>query len=245
MSTTRSVKTSEQRKHPRARFSLSLCRKRFRKRRRGAAKKPQASPAELEARDSPAGEDDTPDADALQDFLRSRPTIERLMQQNIIRDVQADGLRRAAAATELGRRLSVRPSAEELLDKNVLKASASSPAIAAVRASVSKQQHRDHLARSLRRKPALDELVRRNIYRSSEEMEAGGMSGAGGGGGSAGGSGGVSLQLQVALLNELMRKRPSLDQLVVRAELSKREEEEEGGRRVSRPAPSSSSLQAS
>lgn len=149
------------------------------------------------------------------------------MQQNIIRDAQADGLRRAAAASELGRRLSVRPSAEELLDKNVLKASAASPAIAAVRASVSKQQHRDHLARSLRRKPALDELVRRNIYRP-EEMERGL-------GGSGGIGAGVSLQLQVAVLNELMRKRPPLDQLVVRAELSKREGNAGALRELSRP----------
>ena len=156
---------------------------------------------------------DTLDANALCNFLRLRPPIELLVQHNIIRDVQADVLRHAEAATELGRRLRTRPTAEELLDKNVLKASDSSPAIAAISASVSKQQHRDHLARSLRRKPALDELVRRNIYHSlpdpGERAAAGGSM-----------SRGASLQLQVSILNELMQRRPPLDDLL-RAELSK------------------------
>ena len=142
------------------------------------------------------------------------------MQQNIIRDAQADGLRRAAAATELRKLLLVRPSAEQLLDKNVLKASDSSPALAALRASVSKQQHRDHLARSLRRKPGLDELVRRNIYRGPPADAADAVSVLGSGSGRGGAT--MSLQLQMAVLNDLMRKRPPPGQLL-RSELSKRE----------------------
>lgn len=117
------------------------------------------------------------DEAALMAFLQNRPPIEMLQQLNIMRDTQADAERRKSTLTELGRRLAHRPSPAQLQEMNVIPAlgagSAASmaavsqpdPTIRAAGRDLMWQLQRDHLSRSLRNKPSLDELVRRNIIR--------------------------------------------------------------------------------
>ena len=99
-------------------------------------------------------------------FLATRPTADALRAANILRDPGADMARRNAAATALLRRLAARPTPGELRDKNVLRGSAGAdPSLRATQDAVVRQQHKDHLSRSLRNQPPVEELVRRNIMR--------------------------------------------------------------------------------
>jgi hypothetical protein len=100
---------------------VASCRRRLRRRRRtkkntaAGAISADASPGREPSVRSPEDPDRALDDDEFLAFLQSRPSVEQLVQQNI------------------------------------LKASVASPAIAAISDSVSKLQHRDFLARSLRR----------------------------------------------------------------------------------------------
>lgn len=120
----------------------------------------------------------------LVSFLQNRPPIEVLQQLNILRDGAADAERRRLAQTHISAHLLNRPSAAQLAASNVMPSigiargvldpvSQPDPTIRAAGRDLLWQLQRDHLSRSLRNKPTLDELVRRNIIRLGSESDGG------------------------------------------------------------------------
>lgn len=112
------------------------------------------------------------DGTALAEFFSTRPSIDTLRQLNIIRDPIEVETRRLQMITELNRRLQHRPTPNELLEKHVLKTNIISsstgqlpidPSIIAIQDTVRRLQHKDHLARFLRNRLSLNDLIQRNI----------------------------------------------------------------------------------
>lgn len=136
---------------------------------------------------------------ALAEFLATRPSLESLIAQNIIRDPAEFEARRTAMAAELDKRLQARPTPSEMVEKHVLLGPVSGaqtpdPSIREKQDAVRRLHTRDHLARSLRNRLTLDDLVQRNIVPRAD--------------------GGVKKQVEA--LSDFLEKRPSVASLLQR-----------------------------
>lgn len=164
------------------------------------------------------------DAVDLADFLASRPSVDALRRSGILRDPEELERSRVATAAELASRLANRPSANDLLRAHLLKGSLyADPLVRAAQESVLKLQHRDHLARSLRNRHSIMELISRGILKpdaldiTGDTTSSGAsrlLDGAGGGFSSTGGAGGM--RDIVSRLAGWLEGRPTVASLVGR-----------------------------
>lgn len=160
--------------------------------------------------------------DVLTHSLSHRPSAESLRQAHILREPGEDEARLAETISRLDKQLATRPRAEELLERKVLHGTGSTHAqLQVLQDSISRALNRDALARSLRKRPPVEALMKARILRDSEddaECEDGEEHAAGSVSSHRGGP--RRLRGVGAKLEPLIERRPRLND-VLRAQLIK------------------------